>query len=102
MSEINIDSDRGAGTFTAKDSIVDRIVIKVTGNPSVGEVEFKNVSCSAGEVYISNLKAGTLVQDADSKFGNSTGIDNPSYIVSDSVKIRSGTSNLIDRPITVK
>ena len=104
ISDITVNSDRGAGTFTAKDSKVDRIVIKVNGStgPIVGEVEFKNVHCSIGKVSISNVKAGELTQDATSKFGNGTGINTASYVVDDSVSIMSGTSNLVDTPITVR
>jgi hypothetical protein len=68
----------------------------------VGEVEFKNVHCSVGQISISNLKAGEMIQDADSKFGDGTGIDSASYVISPQVKIKSGTSNLVDTPITVK
>ena len=104
ISDITVQSDRGAGTFTAKDSVVDRIVIKVDGTagPVVGEVEFKNVHCSVGQISISNLKAGEMIQDADSKFGDGTGIDSASYVISPQVKIKSGVSNLVDTPITVK
>ena len=104
ISDITVQSDRGAGTFTAKDSKVDRIVIKLDGStgPVVGEVEFKNVHCSVGQISISNVKAGEMTQDADSKFGNGTGIDTASYVISSSTEIRSGTSNLVDTPITVK
>ena len=104
ISDITVQSDRGAGTFTAKDSKVDRIVIKVDGTagPVVGEVEFKNVHCSVGQISLQNIKAGEMIQDADSKFGDGTGIDSASYIISPYVKIKSGTSNLVDTPITVK
>ena len=103
-SDITVQSDRGAGTFTAKDSTVDRIVIKVDGTagPVVGEVEFKNVHCSVGQISLQNIKAGQLIQDAESKFGDGSGIDSASYIISPNVKIRSGVSNLVDTPITVK
>ena len=104
ISDITVQSDRGAGTFTAKDSTVDRIVIKVDGTagPVVGEVEFKNVHCSVGKVSLSNIKAGELIQDAASKFGAGTGIDSASYVISSSTEIRSGVSNLVDTPISVK
>jgi len=104
ISDITVQSDRGAGTFTAKDSKVDRIVISLAGStgPVVGEVEFKNVHCSIGKVSLSNIKAGELIQDATSKFGDGTGINSASYVVDDSVSIMSGTSNLVDTPITVK
>ena len=103
VPELVVNSDRGAGTFESKDSTVDRIVIKVTGSPKVGEIIFKNVNCSVGEWHISNVKAGLMEQDADSKFGNGTGIDVPSYTVSPGVKIRGGsTSGLVDRPINVR
>lgn len=101
---IVINSDRGAGTFTAKDSTVDRIVISLSGStgPTIGEVEFKNVHCSVGQFYISNLKAGSMTQDATSTFGNGTGINSSSYTVSDTVKIRSAVTNLLDAPVSVK
>jgi len=104
ISDITVQSDRGAGTFTAKDSTVDRIVIKLDGTagPVVGEVEFKNVHCSVGQISLSNIKAGEMIQDADSKFGDGTGIDSASYVISSTTEIRSGVSNLVDTPITVK
>ena len=104
VPEITVNSDRGAGTFTAKDSTVDRIVIKLDGTagPVVGEVEFKNVHCSIGQVSLSNIKAGEMIQDAASKFGAGTGIDSASYVISSTTEIRSGVSNLVDTPISVK
>ena len=101
---IVINSHRGAGTFTAKDSTVDRIVISLSGStgPTIGEVIFKNVSCSTGQFYISNLRAGTMTQDANSTFGNGTGINSSSYTVSDTVKVRSAVTNLVDAPVSVK
>ena len=101
-SDITVNSDRGAGTFTAKDSKVDRIVISLSGSPIVGEVEFKNVHCSVGQISISNVKAGEFTQDATSMFGDGTGINSASYVISPGVSIKSGTSNLVDTPITVK
>tara|TARA_R110000824_G_scaffold238121_2_gene426868 strand:+ start:2438 stop:3484 length:1047 start_codon:yes stop_codon:yes gene_type:complete len=104
ISDITVNSDRGAGTFTAKDSKVDRIVISLSGTtgPIVGEVEFKNVHCSVGQISISNVKAGEFTQDATSMFGDGTGINSASYVISPSVSIMSGVSNLVDTPITVK
>jgi len=102
ISDITVQSDRGAGTFTAKDSKVDRIVISLSGSPIVGEVEFKNVHCSVGQISISNVKAGEFTQDATSMFGDGTGINSASYVISPGVSIKSGTSNLVDTPITVK
>ena len=102
ISDITVNSSRGSGTFTAKDSKVDRIVISLSGSPIVGEVEFKNVHCSVGQVSISNVKAGEFTQDATSMFGDGTGINSASYVVSPGVSIMSGTSNLVDTPITVK
>ena len=101
-SDITVNSDRGAGTFTAKDSKVDRIVISLSGSPIVGEVEFKNVHCSVGQISISNIKAGEFTQDATSMFGDGSGINSASYVISPGVSIMNGVSNLVDTPITVK
>ena len=101
-SDITVNSDRGAGTFTAKDSKVDRIVISLSGSPIVGEVAFLNVHCSVGQISISNVKAGEFTMDATSMVGDGSGINSSSYVISPGVSIKSGTSALIDTPITVK
>ena len=102
--DVVVNSDRGAGTFTAKDSKVDRIVLSMTGSagPTIGEVEFKNVNCKVGAISLTNIKAGSFTQDNTSKVGAGTGINSASYVVNNDVKIFSGTSNLVDTPISIK
>ena len=49
IPKLVIDSDRGAGTYTASDSTVDRVIIKTTGgDATIGEILIDDVDASVG------------------------------------------------------
>ena len=95
-------STRGAGTFEAKDSSVDRLILSLAGDATVGTLTFEDVSCSVGGWNIDYVKASTLTQDATSKFGSGSGINTADYVLQSTLSYRSATDNIIDTPIKVQ
>jgi len=102
ISEINIESSRGAGQYIAQDSVVDRVIIQMGGDALIGTLIMTDVDCSVGGWNIDYVKAGSITMDATSKFGDGDGIDLADFVVSSTVKARTITDNLVDTPITVK
>ena len=98
-----IDSDRGAGTYIAADSTVDRIIINtVGGDATIGEILIDDVDSSIGGWNWDFIKAGCIVLEASNTFGNGTGINVASAVFNSTVKARVITDNLVDTPTTVK
>jgi len=102
ITEININSSRGSGSFTAQDSVVDRVIIEMHGDAIIGTLTMTDVDCSVGGFNIDWVKSGFITMDATSKFGDGDGIDLADFVVSSTVKARTITDNLVDTPITVK
>jgi len=102
ISDQVVVSTRGSGTFEATDSTVDRLIIQLYGDATVGTLTFDNVKCSVGGWNMDYIKASTLTQDADSQFGTGDGIDTADYILQDSLLYRVGVDSLQDTPITVR
>jgi hypothetical protein len=102
ISEININSSRGSGSFMAQDSVVDRVIIEMHGDATIGTLTMTDVDCSVGGFNLDYVKAGTITMDASSKFGDGDGIDLADFVVAASVKARTITDNLVDTPITVR
>ena len=102
ISEININSSRGAGQYIAQDSVVDRVIIEMHGDATIGTLIMTDVDCSVGGFNIDYVKAGAITMDATSKFGDGDGINLADFVVAASVKARTITDNLVDTPITVK
>jgi len=102
ISEINIESSRGAGQYIAQDSVVDRVIIQMGGDAIIGTLIMADVDCSVGGFNIDYVKAGSITMDATSKFGDGDGINLADFVVAASVKARTITDNLVDTPITVK
>jgi hypothetical protein len=102
ISEININSSRGAGQYIAQDSVVDRVIIEMHGDATIGTLIMTDVDCSVGGFNIDYVKAGAITMDATSKFGDGDGINLADFVVASTVKARTITDNLIDTPITVK
>jgi len=102
ISEININSSRGAGQYIAQDSVVDRVIIEMHGDAIIGTLIMTDVDCSVGGFNIDYVKAGSITIDATSKFGDGDGINLADFVVAASVKARTITDNLVDIPITVK
>ena len=98
-----IDSDRGAGTYTAENSVVDRVVISMgTNGATIGELIIDDVDASVGAWDWDYIKAGSISMDATNSFGNGTGINSASATWGSDIKARIVTDNLVDTPISVK
>ena len=98
-----IDSDRGAGTYTAENSVVDRVVISMgTNGATIGELIIDDVDASVGAWDWDYIKAGSISLDATNSFGNGTGINSASATWGNDISARIVTDNLVDTPISVK
>jgi hypothetical protein len=104
IPQVIIDSDRGAGTYVAEDSRVDRVVINTNGDSGayIGELIIDNVDASVGAWDWDYLKVGVLSLDNTNKFGNGTGINSASAVFNNSISARSITDNLVDTPLSVQ
>jgi len=104
VTQVIIDSDRGAGTYTAQDSKVDRVILQINGTngASIGVLEIDNVDASVGAMEWNYIKAGSLTMDGTNEFGNGTGINTASATRADSISSRTIVDNLVDVPISVK
>ena len=104
VTQVIIDSDRGAGTYTAQDSKVDRVILQINGTngASIGVLEIDNVDASVGAMEWNYIKAGSLSLDGSNEFGNGTGINTASATWADTISSRTIVDNLVDTPISVK
>ena len=102
VSDLNIISTRGAGTFEAKDITVDRVVIVLLGSASIGTLTMSDISCHTGSWNIDYVKSGSIVMDNTSKFGAGTGIDSASFVVNSTTKATFITNNIVETPLTVQ
>ncbi len=98
-----VDSDRGAGTYVAENSQVDRIIVQTTGGTAtIGEILIDDVDASVGAWTWEGINAGCIVVENNNKFGNGTGINVASVVMNNTVKSRSITDNVVETPISVK
>jgi len=99
-----IDSDRGSGSYTAENSVVDRVVISIggTNGATIGELIIDDVDASVGAWDWDYIKAGSISMDATNSFGNGTGINSASATFGSTIKARIVTDNIVDTPISVK
>jgi len=98
-----IDSDRGAGTYIAENSTVDRIIIStVGGDATIGEILIDDVDSSVGGWNWDFIKAGCIVLEATNTFGDGSGINSASAVFNSTIKARVITDNLVDTPVSVK
>ena len=102
ISDLDIQSTRGSGVFTAENSVVDRVLIVLAGSAVIGTLSMTDVDCSVGGWNVDYVKAGSFTMDNTSKFGDGDGIDTADFVVNSTVKTRNFTDNLVDTPITVK
>ena len=102
ITDLEIQSTRGSGVFTAENSVVDRVLIVLAGDAVIGTLAMTDVDCSVGGWNVDYVKAGSFTMDNTSKFGDGDGIDTADFVVNSTVKTRSFTDNLVDTPITVK
>jgi hypothetical protein len=104
ISQLIIDSDRGAGTYIAENSVVDRIVISTNGDTGayIGEIIVDGVTSSVGSWDFDYMKIGILTMDNTNKFGDGTGINSASAVFNSTIKARSITDNLVDTPLKIQ
>lgn len=102
ITEINIESSRGSGEFIAENSVVDRVIIELLGDATIGTMTMTDLDCSVGGWNVDYVKAGSITMDATSKFGDGDGINTADFTINSTVKARVITDNLVDSPITVK
>ena len=103
IPKLVIDSDRGAGTYTASDSHVDRVIINtVGGDATIGEILIDDVDASVGAWKWEGINAGCIVMENTNQFGDGSGINSASAVFNDTIKARVITDNLVDTPISVK
>jgi hypothetical protein len=104
ISQLIIDSDRGAGTYIAENSVVDRIVISTNGDTGayIGEVIVDGVTSSVGSWNFDYLRIGVLTLDSSNRFGDGSGINSASAVFNSSIKSRSITDSLVDTPLKIQ
>ena len=102
ITDLEIQSTRGSGTFTAQNSVVDRVLIVLAGDAVIGTLAMTDVDCSVGGWNVDYVKAGSFTMDNTSKFGDGDGINTADFVVNATVKTRVMVDNLVDTPITVK
>ena len=104
ISNLVVDSDRGSGSYVAENSTVDRVIINLNGDngATIGEIIVDDVDASVGAWDWDYLKIGTLTIDGTNQFGTGDGINDPDFIINDTVKSRSITDNLVDTPLKVQ
>jgi hypothetical protein len=93
IPDLVIDSDRGAGTYTAEDSRVDRVILQINGNNgvSIGELIVDGVTAHTGDFQWDWLKAGKLTMDASNEIGSGNGIDLSDANWANTIKARSSS-----------
>ena len=99
-----VDSDRGAGTYIAENSQVDRIILNTNGDngATIGEILIDDVDASVGAWDWDYVKAGNIVFENTNQFGNGTGINSASAVFNSTVKARCVTDNVVETPTSVK
>ena len=105
IPELVIDSDRGSSTYTAENTVVDRIVLEINGSSAgatIGELIIDDVDATVGAWTWKNIRAGCITMDNTNQIGNGTGINSASAIWSDSVEARNVVDNIVDTPINVR
>lgn len=102
ITDLTIVSERGAGSFVAESGAVDRIIVMFLGDANVGVLTFDGVRCSVGGWDLDHIRAGSITQDAASRFGTGSGINSADYVIQQSVKYRVGSDSLVDTPVTVR
>ena len=104
VTQIIIDSDRGSGTYTAENTVVDRLVLQINGanGASIGVLEITDVDSSIGSWDWGYIKAGSITMDATNEFGNGSGINTASATWADTISARTVVDNIVDTPISVK
>ena len=102
IPKLVIDSDRGAGTYTASDSTVDRVIIKTNGPATIGEILIDDVDASVGAWKWEGIDSGCIVMENTNQFGDGSGINSASAVWHDTVKARTISDSLVDTPTSIK
>jgi hypothetical protein len=102
VSDVTIQSERGAGSFKSDGGVVDRIIITLLGDAYVKTVLFEDVDCSVGGWNLDYIKAGLFQQDSTTKWGSGDGIDAADHVIQSTVEYRTSTDTLVDVPVSVK
>lgn len=102
VSDITVESERGAGEFISDGGVVDRILITLLGDVTIKTVTFEDVDCSIGGFNLDYIKTGLFQQGASTKFGDGDGIEAADHIINSTVKYRISTDQLIDSPVSVR
>ena len=106
VGSLVVDSDRGAGTFVAADSVVDKIVVDLNGNDGayIGEILIDSVNSRVGEWDWDYVSAGTLIIESNVQIGDGSGIDSASALfgVNGAFKARVVTDNIVDTPLNIR
>ena len=103
VADITFGSTRGSINIPyVSNSHFDMIIIDTTSSDSVcNSLTLTNISAFGGGVELSNFKTGTLTI-INSRIGDGTGIDSPSFILEDSIEAGNlEISNNIEEPIYV-
>jgi hypothetical protein len=92
--------DVSGGTF-------DRIIISSNATSTVGLISFTNVKAYGAGITLKNINCGEVIirgTDADeSVYGDGSGIDSPSFTVTDTVLIQGSTlTGNIEKPVSVR
>ena len=102
--DVSVGSLRGAGDYVAKDMIVDRILIKLTGglgDAIIDNLTFDNVNANIGKAVIENVDVGEFFMQ-DVQIGDDADINSADFIIDNTVKYRSMTDGTIEKPIKVQ
>jgi len=106
VGNLIVDSDRGAGSFVAADSVVDKIVVDLNGDSGayIGEILIDDVDASVGEWDWDYVTAGTLIIESNVQIGDGSGIDSASALfgVNGAFKARVVTDNIVDTPLNIR
>jgi hypothetical protein len=102
--DVSVGSQRGAGDYVAKDMIVDRILIKLTGGSGdaiIDNLTFDNVNANIGKAVIENVDVGEFFMQ-NVQIGDDADINSADFIIDNTVKYRSMSDGTIEKPIKVQ
>ena len=102
--DVSVGSQRGAGDYNAKDMIVDRILIKLTGGSGdaiIDNLTFDNVNANIGKAVIENVDVGEFFMQ-NVQIGDDADINSADFIIDNTVKYRSMSDGTVEKPIKVQ
>ena len=104
ISQLDISSDRGAGSYVVENSVVDRVIISLTGDSQVyiGEVIVDDVDTSIGNWDWDWLKVGVLTMNNSNMVGDGSGINSAAAVWNSTISARNIQDSTIDTPLTVQ